>query len=276
MIEIAKFEAFLQSTFGFRGFVCLGGSVALREAGQESDIDWYVIGRDVCDVYHLLRHTHAIGAYIRAIYPNSQVILCTEWLLRHRWYYAYGIDAKNRVHSWPIDPQLLRNNALKVAYQEFVQASLSEIHRGYHLAKALLYGIYSMGLGKRLPIFLTQPLFSHRHLQDILPTIDLVADTDICKKILAFKFASESVPETSDMAYVGEVLEQAYTLFAKDPWSWRSYLLYNIFAFKHGDISNFFHNPDRLIVEAWRKATIRPTQAEFTRLRRHTAPLLII
>ena len=94
--------------------VLLGGSYLYGEAGEESDVDFYLI----CPWWQLffLQSYKKLMSELRKKFPNVvfSLMVVPRWL-KHHGYYIYGRDTSGKIHTWGVPTSVLVRNCLKLA-----------------------------------------------------------------------------------------------------------------------------------------------------------------
>lgn len=267
------------------GQVLIGGSQALYEAGPYSDVDYYVVC-SLRNAFKIIKNKQLMRSVDEQVQTPVSYIILPKILLKLKFYYLYGIDKLGKTFTVNYDKVLTRNNSLKLAYREFIEAKFlagSQLNdnifnkKKYHLAKALLHVLYANLLFEKNSQFKKEPLFSVNRI--ICHLKDLINDSSVPLqiKILNWKMAKDDVrPTLEDEKLVLQKIEKLYEKFLRKSFSWRSYILYNLFALLKKNFTYLLKNPDKYIIAQFRKALLNSDRSLFEQTKKDTFKMVII
>ena len=275
--RLTELESFFRVQVDFQGKVVLGGSHAIDEASEGSDFDYYIVCKSWLELFRILKNKEKIKRFRLGSKEKVQYIFCTDWMLRNKFVYLYGSDKEKNEYQSKNDLRFLQNNFLKIAYQEYISATMGKKHKAHHLGKALLSAVYVIGIENHIIDLSRMPLWSAKKAIQALPSLLDVCDRDLCEKILNYKLVG-SVNHISnhEVEYVRGVLKKAHEYFAKHSFSWRSYLIYNIFSFRNKSFKYLFKNPDKYVVKKLQGLLSDPHEDKFMEIRKEVCKLLIL
>jgi len=256
-----KFVSEVCQTINFRGTVLIGGSQISAEASDFSDWDCYFIALTTQELLRVIRQKTVIIRLRTEFQLPVSCILLTNYLFNHSWYYVAGQDKNGCLVENGVDKSLLANQALKASYREWLLASLTtDEKRSYHLGKAMLQGLSSLMLSLIPKEELPRPLFRVKLLSEKILSRLALSNQEIvaCQRLLQYKLTPMQEISSDDEALVSQVIENAYLHFLQRSFSFRSYVLYNLWALKHNSPRYLFVNPDKMVVYNLRQLALCP------------------
>ena len=207
--------------------VLLGGSYLYGEAGEESDVDFYL----VCSLWRLffLRPYKKLMSELRKKFPyvDFSLMVVPRWLKRHG-YYIYGQDVMGKIHSWAVPMAVLVRNCLKLAFFNFLRSKVEYKGKERNIAKTKkqLAVAYLAAIGE---IDFSKPIFSWQYIH-------------------SHAVISSGVPSNSGRVEksLGLAAKQFLSYFS---FSWSNYLFYNVRFLLRGNPLFLFKNPDKMIIK---------------------------
>ncbi len=210
--------------------VLLGGSYLYGEAGEESDVDFYLIC-PLWQLFFLKPYKNLVGD-LRKRFPDVDfsLMVVPRWLREHG-YYIYGQDVNGKIHSWAVPTSVLVRNCLKLAYFNFLRSKVEYkgIERNIAKTKKQLAVAYMATTGK---IDFNKAIFSREYIQSHEASISRLGGVGVGEDNLS------------------QALQQAcHQLLSYLTFSWSNYLLYNVRFLLRGNPLFLFKNPDKMIVK---------------------------
>jgi len=104
--------------------VLLGGSYANNTAGEDSDLDIFLI----CNLKFFLNRKKfkALSQNLKKQYPKLQIMLVPKIFFKYGWYKVQGRDINGREFSSPINKKIIFRNACKLAYFYLLKSSAGD------------------------------------------------------------------------------------------------------------------------------------------------------
>lgn len=230
-----------------RAEILLGGSYCYGEAGEQSDLDFY-LWCDFADCVKYARRADLLKP-VKEMFPQIKLMVVPELFFKRGWYYIYGKRGDGKIISSKLSKKIVFRNSLKLAFFHYINflESSSDTQKKTELIKSVQQASVAWILQNSKEKIDSAPLFSLKVIKEHLVKCNFPREP-LFREVLDWKGAYGI--DAKRLVECGQgVLEVLNDVFRTSgsylSFSFANYLIYNVRFLWKGSMKFIFVNPDQ-------------------------------